>query len=136
MDEPSARADYWFVVQPAITVVCVAPFAIASLSAPTWFLSWYMAPFWVGVFAAPGYLLAWRAVRQKQAPPGRMRLFATASLVAALAATLAGAVLSAFTLVLGVLSLWSAALTAILLHRFRSLPTQQLHPVAAADEHR
>jgi hypothetical protein len=74
-------------------------------------------PFWIGLLCVPGYLTAWFTLRRNCSLDRAQRSFVIGSLGVALLCALAGAVFSAFTIVGGVLSVWSGLLTVGLLRR-------------------
>lgn len=114
-------ADYWFIVVPTMTMLFAAPFAFGAVPAPFGPLPYYFAPFWVGLLTVPGYVMAWQTVRGQRALLNRERFFVFASLVMAQCCALAGALFAAFTVIGGVLALWSGVLTFILLGRLRTV---------------
>jgi hypothetical protein len=120
---PARKPDYWCLAVPTVTTVFAGWFAITATAAPFGPVPYYFLPFWFGLLSAPGYLLAWNALRQFRILPGPQQAFAVASVWASILCSLAGAVFSGFTIVGGVLSLWSAVLAFMLLRKLRALPS-------------
>lgn len=106
---------YIYLVLPTITMLVAGTFAIVDLSPlPTRFPYWFM-PFWVGLLSVPGYVFVWNAVRRRRWLSLWHWRWGFGSVATSALCGFAGAVFSAFTIVLGLLSFMCALLSLSLL---------------------
>jgi hypothetical protein len=111
-----------YVAAPAVAMLAVVPFVIASRSwgdlntfSDRALAAWPFVPFWFGLASSPGYLRGWWIVHRQMHVGLLERYWILLSIVTGLASAVLGGLASIFTVILGILAFGAAGSAAWLL---------------------